>query len=241
MDSIISSLQHPLVKRAVQIRTDKKVRLEENLVLLVGEKMVQEVSTAKTLTTLFTLKKSSIRAKENVIVSEEVLKKICGVFSPDGFAALVEMPKKGLKEGGCKILILDQLQDPGNVGTLSRTALALGWDGVIFLPDTVDPFNDKALRASKGALFFLPYEEFTMEETLAYLKQSQMALYLADMGGESIVKMSVPEKVGLILSREGQGARFWKGAKIVSVPMKAGVESLNVAVSGGILLFEMNR
>src|SRR3990167_4233018 len=181
----ISSLQHPLVKRAVQIRTDKKVRLEEKLVLLIGEKLVREISHLKSLKVLFTQKPSSIPAQEKVLVTEEIMKKICAIPSPDGYAALVEMPLLGLKEGSEKILILDRLGDPGNVGTLCRTALALGLDGVVFLPNTVDPFNDKALRASKGALFFLPFVEWTKEETIEYLHRHQIQMYLADMGGEN--------------------------------------------------------
>ncbi len=153
------SLQHPLVKKCVGLRTDKAVRDHSKTILLIGEKMVRELSQRIQLHTLITTEPSEIRAQEHYVVTDSILKKITGLPAPDGFVAIAPFPQPQSLENKKRLLILDRISDPGNLGTLLRTALALNWDGVIFTPGTVDPFNDKALRASKGALFSLPYWE----------------------------------------------------------------------------------
>lgn len=234
----ISSLQHPLVKKWVKLRSEKEEREEEQSVLLTGEKMVADLSKKLVYRVLiFTEDRPDIRAEMRVKVSQEVLRKITGVASPDGIAAVAHMPKPASLLGE-RILILDRLADPGNLGTLLRSALALGWDGVLFTPNTVDPFNDKALRASKGALFSLPYDWGDGE---AFVKKSGRHVYLADLEGIPLAEAKVQVPLALILSHEGSGPAAWaeKCAKKITIPMGCDVESLNVASSGAIFLYAM--
>jgi TrmH family RNA methyltransferase len=239
MVSEIMSLQHPLVKECVRLRSDKCARIETGQVLIVGEKMVGELSKKTPLIHLFTVKSTPIRSKEIHIVPDHILQKITGLPSPDGMAAIVNCPKPQSLEGKQKILILDKLADPGNLGTLLRTALALNWDGVIFTPGTVDPFNDKALRASKGAIFSLPYAHLSLEELSTFVKP--LYIYLADLEGTAVSKTEFKKPLALVLSNEGSGPDSWskKMAHKISIPMHNGVESLNVAMSGGIILYSI--
>ena len=178
-----------------------------------------------------------IRAEENILVSEPILKKITGLNQPDGFAAEIDMPPPQDVRGQPFLLVLDRIADPGNLGTLFRTALALNWGGVILTPGTVDLFNDKALRAGKGAQVHLPYMYLTPEEII----QIKTCFYTADLEGEPLGASHFSPPLALILSHEGQGAGCWSepSARKISIPMNRAVESLNVAASGAILLYIM--
>ncbi|HEV7737802.1 MAG TPA: RNA methyltransferase [Chlamydiales bacterium] len=228
-----------MVKKWAKLRSEKDAREEHRSVLLAGEKMIRDLSKHISLQALITERPASeIPAQERYLVNADILRKITGVSSPDGFAAVAELPKPQSLAGKQRIVVLDRIADPGNLGTILRTALAMNWDGVLFTPQTVDPFNDKALRASKGALFFLP---FAWEEGEAFLQKARSHAYVADLEGLSLSEVSAHPPLALILSNEGAGPSQWteKLAKKISIPMHNDVESLNVAASGAILLYAM--
>lgn len=232
----ITSLQHPLVKHWLQLRTDKTYREETQRLLISGEKMAKELP----IDILIALEPSStIQSKETYLVTEPILKKITGLNQPDGFAAELSLPPPQNLTSKKYLLILDQIADPGNLGTLFRTALALNWEGVILTPGTVDLFNDKALRAAKGAQFHLPYQWLSPEE----ITSLKLHFYTADLEGTPLQKASFHPPLGLILSSEGQGAGAWSKtiSEKIHIPMNQKSESLNVASSGAILLYAMRQ
>ncbi|MCC6127599.1 MAG: RNA methyltransferase [Chlamydiae bacterium] len=237
----ITSLQHPIVKYFVELRKSRSAREEHREVLLAGEKLVRELSLKQPLSILMTLDEAKdIRAEQKYIVSPEILKKVTGLSQPDGYAASIALPEEQALEDKERILILDRISDPGNLGTLFRTALALGWEGIWLLDGCVDPFNDKALRAARGATFWLPFAWTTFEAICLWAKRKKASLYTADLQGETVDKVSRSLPIALILSNESDGARKWPSQKI-TIPMKAHVESLNVAASGAILLFALRK
>jgi TrmH family RNA methyltransferase len=146
------------------------------------------------------------------------------------------------------VLLLDALQDPGNVGTIIRTAAALGVSATIALPGTVDLWNAKVVRGAMGALFTHPVVAWTWEETLHWLTRCSMPLWVADTEGEPVpltpgARAGTP-RLALAVSNEGSGvtpAVHAAAARTVSVPMSAGTESLNVAVATGILLYALGE
>lgn len=232
----ITSVQHPRVQEAIEIRRLRSARQEKKIFLLVGQKMIQEYQGP--LLTVFSLQESPLKAKEHFIVPEEILKKITGLEKPDGMAAIVSLPPPKDPFLGERLLVLDGLQDPGNVGTLLRTAWAFGWDGVVATPDTVDFFNDKALRAARGATLHLPLATLPEE---AILEKLNRPLYIADFGGTLPTSYSPP--LALLLGREGEGVRSWaknKGKRL-TIPMSHGVDSLNVATAGALFLYMMRH
>lgn len=167
---------------------------------------------------------------------------------PQGIVAVVEPPAWRLDQvvpgTGGVVLVLDGVQDPGNVGALARTALALGAAGLIALPGTADLHNPKALRGSMGALFRLPSVPTTPEACLAWARAGAVALWAAETGGEPIGQVRAGGAIGLLLGNEGAGLRpelVAAAARRVSIPLAGPVESLNVAVAAGILLFEVTR
>ncbi len=239
LSKTITSLQHPIVKHFVELRKSRSEREAKKEVLISGETLIRELSLKKRLSVLMTLEeKPDIPAEQKYIVSEEILKKVTGLSQPDGYAASIAPPAPQDLEEKQRILILDRISDPGNLGTLFRTALALGWDGIWLTEGCVDPFNDKALRAARGASFWMPFAWTTFESICAWAKRKKASLYTADLKGEPIDKVSISFPGALILSNESQGAREWPSQKI-TIPMTSHVESLNVAASGAIFLFAL--
>ena len=243
---MITSLQHPLVKHWFLLRSDRAYREDAQRLLIVGEKMIRELADGVEIEALISLRPvSGVQAKEKHLVTDGIFKRITGLEHPDGFAAEIALPPpQSLSDFTSKkyVLVLDQVSDPGNLGTLLRTALALGWEGVILTtPGTVDLFNDKALRAAKGASFRLPYCRLTAEETAAWIEEKKIHAFVADIEGKPLPSLAFKPPLALILSSESQGPRPWpeKSVQKVTIPMAPHVESLNVASSGAILLYAM--
>ncbi len=237
MSNKITSLQHALVKHWIALRKESSYRQAEGKVVLIGEKIIREFHLP--IRRLLSRHPLEIPAEEHYVVPEEILQKISGI-DYRGAIAEVDLPQHQNLDDKKTVLILDQIQDPGNLGTLLRTALALGWEGVITTPGTVDLFNDKALRASQGAPFRLPFSHKTPEELLLWLEKTDRTLWVADSEGSPLRNEKFSPPLALVLSHEGRGWNEWaarKGKK-VAIPLKNNVESLNVAIAGAILLYE---
>ena len=230
----ITSLQHPLVKHFVSLKKEASYRKESKSVLLTGEKMIREFPLK--IRCLLSLNNTGIAAKTSYLVTEEILQKIGGVE----MVAEVDLPEPQSLEDKNFVLILDQIQDPGNLGTLLRTGLGLGWEGVIATPGTVDFFNDKALRASQGAIFKIPFSFKTPEEIVSWGQRKKISIWVADAGGVVCKSQIFQAPLALVLSNEGHGVSKWaKDYKTISIPLQNKVESLNVATAGAILLYHM--
>ncbi len=239
------SLQHPFVKHLVLLRKERSFRREEKKVLVVGEKMVKELSTTHFPLLAILLQEGHdlpLQTSAQVItVTAEILKKITGVINPEPLAALVEMPPFQNLENSPYLLVLDGIADPGNLGTLIRSALALGWSGVYITENSCDPFNEKALRAAKGATFRMPLQEGSWEDLLKLIKHRQV--FVADIEGSPPPKEPPKSPIALILSKESTGPRketSQKPFQKITIPMSGLMESLNVSGAGAILLERLN-
>ena len=235
----ITSLQHKLVKNIIKLRTKREFREEKGYVFVAGKKMVHELAEDFFPQILFfTDKEPKEKAKEKVKVFDTVMKKMTGLPSPENLAAVFHLPSPRSLDVKSHVLVLDEIHDPGNLGTLFRTALGLKWDGIILTPHTVDPFNEKAVRASRGAVFHLPFCTMPKKSILPFAKENGLKPFIADIDGEGAPK-TAPPKALLILSSESQGAdfTFQKNCSKISLSMTPKVESYNVAASGSILLY----
>lgn len=140
-------------------------------------------------------------------------------------------------------LVLDGLQDPGNVGTLIRTAVATGFDSV-FLLDSVSVTNSKLIRSSVGAVFKIKIFSMSKKEFLSFAKENSLNLIECDMDGENIFEFKTKKQVGVVVGNEGQGVSKEISnicSKKVKIPMKEGIESLNAGVSGSIIMYEIAK
>lgn len=240
LSRIISSLQHPFVKYAVKLRSDKSFRHEEQKVLICGTKLVKELSASHQLKVLIHTESFSdkLKAEKSYIVSDEIMKKVTGMQSPEPVAALIDLPKEADLSKCSYLLILDRLSDPGNLGTLLRTALALGWQGAFLLDTSCDPYNEKAIRAAKGATFRLPIQTGTWDTLREILSKGRYQTYVADLNGDSYNKISCKPPLALVLGSESHGPSHVARNNFtpISITMPGPMESLNVASAGAILL-----
>lgn len=170
--------------------------------------------------------------------------------APQGVLAVAQMPAHtldaippvGSGARAVRMIVLDAVQDPGNVGTIIRTAAAFGATAVVALPGTVDLWNAKVVRSAMGASFRLPTITATTAILASFLRQRGIELWAADMHGEPLVAKGAPAALAIAVGNEGAGltpALREHADRLVSIPIAADVESLNVAVATGILLHSL--
>ncbi|HSA56160.1 MAG TPA: RNA methyltransferase [Gemmatimonadaceae bacterium] len=178
-------------------------------------------------------------------VDEKEFRSAAETESPQGVLAVARVPGRSLDSlkglTPLRMLVLDAVQDPGNVGTILRTAAALGAHASVALPGTVDVWNAKVVRSAMGAHFRHLAFHTTWDELHAFLGSEPVPLWAADTQGAPPPR-DAPARLALAVGNEGSGLSApvrAAAARLVSVPLAAGVESLNVAVAAGILLYEL--
>lgn len=178
-----------------------------------------------------------------------VFSRLAATETPQGVLAVVKIPEialEALLRPQPLVLVVDGLQDPGNLGTLIRTAQAAGATGAILLAGTVDLYSPKAVRATAGALFHLPVvQDLPWAEALRFLQTAGLTLVVADPRGETpFYAADFTGPVALVIGSEGTGPRpevIKSASRRVFIPMPGGAESLNAAVAGSLLLYEVVR
>lgn len=239
---MIISRSNPLIK-LVRSLSDKSARDEHCLFVAEGVKSVKEAFSSGfavecvlgTKKGLSLLGKTEGKTEE---LSDDVFKSVSGEQSPQGVLAIVKKPKNRIipPRGNC--VFLDGVMDPSNVGAIIRTAVAAGYKDV-FLADCADAFNPKAVRASMGGIFKALVICGTREELIPVVDKP---FVIADMGGKNVFSRKSQEEVCLVIGNEGHGVSERMknlASEIVSIPMQNGIESLNAAVSAGILMYAL--
>ena len=184
------------------------------------------------------------------IISNKIFRMISDTQTPQGVLAVVKMPVYDFREisayENCFFLCLEGINDPGNIGTMMRTAEGAGVTGIILSKETVDIFNPKAVRASMGSVFRVPFfisEDFISDMTA--LKEKGFQLYAAHLQGKQLFyEQKYQGKTGLLIGNEANGltGRVSELADVqIKVPMEGETESLNAAVCAGILMYEIYR
>ena len=181
-------------------------------------------------------------------VDDKAFESAAETDAPQGVLAVGEVPDnrldslKGLPS--IRLLVLDAVQDPGNVGTILRTAAALGATATFSLPGTVDLWNAKVVRSAMGAHFHHPCLTGTWDELDAFRHDQALAIWAADAAGDPVGAVQPPARLGLVVGNEGGGLSSLsrtRADRLVALPIASTVESLNVAVAAGILLYELRR
>jgi TrmH family RNA methyltransferase len=181
-------------------------------------------------------------------ISDADLSAIAATEHPQGIVAVYQVRVWSLDEivaaPGHPIVILDGVQDPGNVGTIGRTALAFGAAGLVALPGTADLTNPKTVRGAMGALFQLPHCHADDPAILALLSRHGVALWAATMDGVALETAAPAGAIALVFGNVGAGIRpelLARAAHRVTIPIRSAAESLNVAVAAGIVLYQVTR
>ncbi|KAF8681831.1 hypothetical protein HU200_045273 [Digitaria exilis] len=270
----VASVANPLVKHCVKLRLSAAYRRSCRRLLLVGLAPILEMCRFELDAIDHLLLLDGVEIPEVlrefsgdvVFVSAAVMKKVSGMQSVDSTEAIavMHMPRHFLDLGSHededalhglfnhpkRILVLDGIQDPGNLGTLIRSACAFKWDGVFLLPACCDPFNEKALRAARGASLQLPIvsgawhdlhelmTKYNMKMMAGHPESSSDASKIHSLS-KDLADSLLNESLCLVLGSEGNGlsSETLQACELVNIPMEGTFESLNVSVAGGIFLF----
>lgn len=181
-------------------------------------------------------------------VSDEELTELAATDRPQGVMAVIVPPAWTIDQIFQKpealAVVLDGVQDPGNVGTIVRTAWALGASGVVALPGTAELTNPKTLRATMGGLFRLPSVAVGQEDADRAFERHRVQLAAAEVGGADLAAVRLASPAALVVGNEGAGVGAWLADRAqvrVGIPIRSDAESLNVAVATGILLYGLLR
>lgn len=237
----ISSVNNEFIKETAKLK-EKKYRDLTNTFLIEGEHLVREAKKCDLIKTIIILEDFSYDTDlDKVVVSKEVMKKLSDNPSIPRIMAIVE--KKECSRIGNKVLILDRLQDPGNLGTIIRSASAFDFDTLILSNDTVDLYNSKVIRSTQGMLFNINIKRCDIKEEIMSLKKKDYLILGTKVdGGSDVRDYSVNKKFALVIGNEGQGI-----SKEVSdlcedylyINMSNRCESLNAGVAASILMYEL--
>ena len=242
---LITSLKNEHIKELAKLK-DKKTRDELGLFLVETKHLVLEASRAGLIEELI-LEKDEIfplDVKNITYVTKEILKKLSSMESPSNVMAVIKK-RDNNQEIGERVLILDRIQDPGNLGTIIRSAVAFNIDTIICSNDTVDLYNPKVVRASQGMLFHIPVIATDIKKIIARLKEKDYKIIGTKVSCGSDVRTSpIYSHFALIIGNEGQGV-----SKEIEdmcnehlyIKMNGNCESLNASVAASILMYEINN
>ncbi|MBM6617520.1 TrmH family RNA methyltransferase [Bacillus suaedaesalsae] len=244
----IESKQNQTVKQWKKLHT-KKEREKSGLFIIEGEHLVEEALKYKSfikhivVSELFQIPSQwNLDGVSLYLTTDEIIKDLGSTESPQGVIAICLQPEQTIELGNVhSILLIDAVQDPGNLGTLIRTADAAGINGVVLGEGTVDLFNSKVLRASQGSVFHLPIVRGNIGECIDELRNNGISVFgTALEGGKPFPQVPPTKSFALLVGNEGKGVqKEWlsKTNQNLYIPIHGKAESLNVTVAAGILLY----
>lgn len=245
---IITSLENKKIKYINKLK-NKKFRDEEGIFVIETKHLVEEAYKSGFLTELYLVDtniESNILEDDKINkyqITKEIMNKISSLESPSAYLGLVK--KLPTLNYGNRLLILDNIQDPGNLGTIIRSAVAFNLDTLILSNDCVDLYNDKTIRSSEGMLFKLNILRKDLNTFLTELKNNNYTIYGTDVVNGSIVgEIKFPKKYAIIIGNEGKGLKSTLKNLVdqnIYIPMSFNAESLNAGIAASIIMYEMSK
>lgn len=252
---IVSSRKNACVKRMKSVLNDKKTRVENGVFAVEGDHLCGELARADYEITLAlytqkaaekypeTLNVLVEKAETCVVITEELSEYISDTKAPQGLFAAAKIRRVSLSENARKIVVLDGVQDPGNVGTIMRTAEALGLDGIVLLSGCADIWSPKTLRASMGSAFRLPAVNAAADDLSVILSGFEFYGAMLDETAKRLGEVKFPEKTAVVIGSEGGGISPEVAAlcnEKIYIPIKS-AESLNAAIAAALVMWELGR
>lgn len=254
--TVITSKQNEQIKWAKRL-LQKKYRDNEGLFCLEGVRVIEEALAAGLVHSLYFNERlfNTDRGRElfNQVQAKQVphfectwpvLSELTETVNSQGVVAVVHKPVWQLQTQGL-LLIADEIQDPGNMGTLIRTAVAAGVQGLLVVDGSVDLYNPKVLRASMGAILQLPHWFVNRKELLEIIETNSITLVVADLfDAQTYWSVAYPPNLALVIGNEARGVHsdFREKSNLrVKIPLVGSVESLNASVAAGVLMYEILR
>ena len=240
----ITSVNNNYIKDLIKLK-QKKYRDINKLFIVEGYNIIKEAKDYLN-TILISDKKKISEIKDNyknidiILVTDEIINKLSSTQTPQGIIGICKYKEVSNIKGN--VVMLDGLQDPGNIGTLIRSAMAFGFNDIYFI-DCPDIYSEKVVRSSMGGVFKINAHTITREELINRKKEICDILVSTILNGEDLTKICLPKlRVGVIIGNEGNGVSeqlILASDKAVTLPMSGEVESLNAGVAGSILMFEI--
>ncbi len=246
--TVITSRKNPVIGEYRRLAADRGFRLETRSCMGQGRKLLEEALDAG-LALDSVMSAGPVEGLAPSVALYQVTPELLGYVSPMKSAPellfVCRIPEPGPVEGN-RLLLAEDLQDPGNVGTLIRTAKAFGIDGVLLTGACADPFGPKAVRASMGAVFRLKVWTMPSGEAIRALRERGIPLIAAALreDAQTVGKYGFPSRLALAIGNEGHGlsAEMLEAAdQVVRIPMEPGAESLNAGAAAAVLLWEVYR
>ena len=242
---LITSLDNDRIKGYIKLK-DRKYRKKTRKYIVEGMHLVLEACKAGVVEELIIEKDVVLPINlPTICVTNEIINKISDMESPSNVMALCNMKESSIT--GDKILMLDDLQDPGNLGTIIRSALAFNVDTIVLSPNTVDLYNPKVIRATQGMMFHINIAIQDLKEVITSLKEKEIPIYgtRVDYGEDvRVLKEKDRKRYGLVMGNEGNGVSeeiLDMCDSYLYIDMNNKVESLNVGVATSIILYELNK
>lgn len=256
---MITSASNAQIKHVINLLNKAKYRREQKAFVVEGIRMVQETPSDR-LEKIY-VSESYIKEHKSVagmkegspkleVVSDSVFKQMSDTKTPQGVLAVVRIMQYALADVIGKedalVLVCEDIQDPGNLGTILRTGEGAGVSGVIMTTNTVDIYNPKTIRSTMGSLYRVPFVVVeNLSETIKQMQLLGIKVYAAHLNGNnSYVEEDYTGKSAFLIGNEGNGLKEETAAMadtLIRIPMEGSVESLNAAISSAILMYEAHR
>lgn len=251
---MITTIQNKQIKQIIKLKKNARERRKQELFIVEGIRMFTEIPKEN----LYKVYASEDFYNEHTqvfegmdveLVSSQVMKEISDTMTPQGVLALVRMMKYSmddlLDQKNSLFLVLENLQDPGNLGTILRTGEGAGITGVIMSHDTVDIYNPKVTRSTMGSIFRVPFVYVDdLFEVMKRMKDKNITTYAAHLNGTDYTRQDYQSGTAFLIGNEGNGLTdelTQKAQKKIKIPMCGKVESLNAAMASGLLVYEARR
>ncbi len=254
---MITSTTNNRIKKLVALSQKAKLRREEDVFLVEGPRMfveapkswIREVYVSESFLAKCSFQEE-LKAQPYEVVSDEVFQKISDTKTPQGILSVLKCPHYEMKELLQKenplLVVLENIQDPGNLGTILRAGEGAGIDGVIMTRETADLFNPKVIRATMGSIYRVPYiYTDDIQASISELKDRGIAVYAAHLSDSVCYDEADYQKgTAFLIGNEGNGLKKEtadSATQYIKIPMQGQVESLNAAIATSILMYEAAR
>ncbi len=256
MEQIIrlTSVNNEKVKYFISL-LDKKNRNKEQLFLIEGYHLVEEASKTPYLKAVIATNEEDLKKYPHItkyVVTQPIIEKISTTKNPQSMLGVVTLLNNHpsqlssiINKEKVKLVMLDEVNDPGNLGTIIRTTAALGYDALIMSENTVDLYNEKVIRSTQGVLFKIPIIKGNLKEMITYLKKQNIKCFGTSLkNAKSLQEADVPSKFLVCFGNEARGLSndvLHLMDENIKIVMKNNVESLNVSVASGIVMYELGK
>lgn len=248
----ITSTRNETIKYFISLN-DKKTRMNAKRFIVEGYHLVNEASKTNLLEAIISTDEKELKKINNVkryLVNDAIINKIATTKNPQNILGIVKMLDHNItnllpiiKGNKTKLIMLDDVNDPGNLGTIIRTAAGLGYDGIIMSPNTVDLYNEKVIRSTQGVMFKIPIIKANLQEIIKLLKKEKVfCIGTALTNAKDVKHITKKDKFAICLGNEAKGISkevLDNMDENVKIAMKNDVESLNVSIAAGIIMYEM--